>query len=115
MKKVLCFDLDGVICKTLNNNYKASKPIKKNIIFINKLFKKNYIIKIFTARFMGKFNDNIFLAKKKGLSLTKKQLKKWKVNYHYLIMGKPAYDLIVDDKAYGFNTDWIKDIKKYIN
>ena len=29
MKKILCFDLDGVICKTVGNNYKDSKPIKK--------------------------------------------------------------------------------------
>ena len=30
-KKILCFDLDGVICTTLKNNYKSSKPKIKAI------------------------------------------------------------------------------------
>ena len=40
MKKniVLCFDLDGVICKTIKNYYSKSLPIKKNVKFINLLF-----------------------------------------------------------------------------
>ena len=31
LKKILCFDLDGVICNTPGNEYKKSKPIIKNI------------------------------------------------------------------------------------
>ena len=32
MKKLIyCFDLDNVLCKTPANNYKKSKPIKRNI------------------------------------------------------------------------------------
>ena len=49
-KKIICFDLDNVLCKTKSNNYKMSKPIKKNINLVNKLFSKGYYIKIFTAR-----------------------------------------------------------------
>jgi len=26
-------------------------------------------------------------------------------------MGKPSYDLFVDDKAYGFKKNWAKNIK----
>ena len=37
MKKIICFDIDGVICKSKNGDYKNSKPIKKNINFINSL------------------------------------------------------------------------------
>ena len=29
-------------------------------------------------------------------------------------MGKPSYDLFVDDKAYGFKKDWAKKLKKLI-
>jgi hypothetical protein len=29
-------------------------------------------------------------------------------------MGKPSYDLFVDDKAYGFKKNWIKNINNYI-
>ena len=36
-KKIICFDLDNVIVKTKENNYKNSKPIKKNIKLINTL------------------------------------------------------------------------------
>ena len=35
-KKIFCFDIDGIICKTKKNNYTKSVPIKKNINFINK-------------------------------------------------------------------------------
>ena len=30
-KKIYCFDIDGVICNTIGNDYKNSKPIKKAI------------------------------------------------------------------------------------
>ena len=79
----ICFDLDGVLCKTKSNNYHKSVPIKKNISFVNSLYKNYYII-IFTARFMGRSNDLEKIAIKKGLSLTKNQLKKWGVKYHKL-------------------------------
>jgi len=114
MKKIICFDLDGVICQTIGNNYIKSKPIKNNIRFINKLYKEGYIIKIFTARFMGRSKENVNLAKKRGLRLTKMQLNKWNLKYHYLLMGKPSFDLFVDDKAYGFKKNWSKNIKKYL-
>ena len=75
-KKIICFDLDNTICKTKKNFYRNSKPIKKNLL-VNKLYDKGYIIKIFTARFMGRSNENINKAKKLGLNFTKSQLKKW--------------------------------------
>jgi hypothetical protein len=114
MKKIICFDLDGVICKTIGNDYVKSTPIIGNIKYINKLYKDGYIIKIFTARFMGRSKENASLATRKGLKLTKSQLDKWNLKYHYLLMGKPSYDLFVDDKAYGFKKNWIKNINNYI-
>lgn len=30
-------------------------------------------------------------------------------------MGKPSYDLFVDDIAYGFDENWPMKIKKYLN
>ena len=80
--KIFCFDMDNVICKTKKNKYKNSIPIKQNIKIINSLFEKGYIIKIFTARFMGTFKDNSNLATKAAKNVTKKQLKKWNVKYH---------------------------------
>jgi hypothetical protein len=104
--KVICFDLDNVICSTKKNNYKQSKPIKKSVKIVNDLFSNGFTIKIFTARFMGRSNDNARKARLNGYKLTKLQLKKWKVNYHKLIMGKPSYDLIIDDKSLGFKKNW---------
>ena len=104
--KILCFDLDNVICSTKGNRYHESKPRKKIINLINKLYKKNYKIKIFTARYMGKFNGNAKKARKFGYKKTFKQLKKWKLNFNQLILGKPNYDLFVDDKALGFKENW---------
>lgn len=71
MKKILCFDLDNIICRTNKNFYKNSTPILKNIVFINNLYNQGFKIKIFTARFMGRNDDNVLKAKKQGLALTK--------------------------------------------
>ena len=111
-KKVLCFDLDNVICKTIDNNYKKSKPIKKVISFINSLYLKDFTIKIFTARYMGRNNEKIFAAKKQGYTFTKNQLAKWGLKYHILIFGKPTYDIFVDDKCLGFTKRWIISLEK---
>ena len=103
------------MCLTIGNDYKNAKPITKNIKFVNYLYKKDYYIKIFTARFMGRSKENINLAKKKGLKLTQNQIKKWGLNCHELIMGKPTYDLFVDDKAVFFNKNWPQEIKKILS
>ena len=76
-KKVLCFDIGNVICKTQGINYKKSKKIQKTINLINDLFENIYYIKIFTARFMGRNNENISKAKKQVYEFTQKKLKKW--------------------------------------
>lgn len=109
---IICFDIDGVICKTKKNNYRSSKPIKKAIKKINQLYDKGNYIKLFTSRFMGRNKEKKYLAIEMGFKLTKTQLKKWKVKYHKLILGKPSYDLIVDDKGIFFNKNWIKKIDK---
>jgi len=72
------------------------------------------VIKIFTSRFMGRSKENSSKAKKLGYNLTMRQLKKWNVKYHKLIIGKPSYDLIIDDKAYGYNNKWTNKLLKII-
>ena len=44
------------------------KPIKKTIKLINYLYNENFYIKIVTARYMGRNNENKLLAKKNGLA-----------------------------------------------
>ena len=110
INKVICFDIDGVICKTSSNNYKNSKPIKKNIKIINELYKKGYFIKLFTARFMGRTDDHRKLAESKAKKLTLKQLNLWGVKYHKVFFGKISYDLFRDDKCIFFKKNWTKKI-----
>jgi hypothetical protein len=112
MKKIICFDLDNVICKTYKSDYHNSKPIKKNIQFIKLLFRKGFVIKIFTSRYMGRNKENVIKSRKNGYKFTLKQLKLWKVPFHFLIFGKPSYDFIIDDKSLHFKKNWIKDLRK---
>ena len=110
-KKKFCFDIDGVICSTKKSNYFKSKPKRKVINMINKLYEKNYII-IFTARYMGRNNDNSRKAKKQGYKKTFNQLNKWGLKFDKLNFGKPSYDVFVDDKNFSYKNDWFKDFKK---
>ena len=113
MKKIICFDLDNVICKTdKKNNYKKSRPIKKNILLINELYELNYKVIIYTARFMGRCNGNAKLAEKKIKPLTLKQLVTWNVKYHKIYFGKPSFDLFIDDKSIFFKKNWAKYLRK---
>ena len=112
--KIICFDIDNTLCITYNNDYKNSKPIKKNISIVNQLHSKNYYIKIFTSRFMGRSKEQTKLAKKKGYEFTKKQLKKWKLKYDELIFGKPSFDLLIDDKALFFNKKWTNKLQNIL-
>ena len=115
MKKVICFDIDNTICRTKKNFYSKSKPIKKNIKFINFLYDNNFNIKIFTARYMGTYKEIINLIKKKYFNKTEKQLKSWGLKYHKLYMGKPSFDIYVDDKSLNFSQNWLKQLKKKLN
>ena len=64
---------------------------------------------------MGRNNDNIKLAYKEGYKMTFKQLKKWNLKFHKLLMGKPSFDLFVDDRALGYKKKkLINNLKKYI-
>lgn len=110
-KKIICFDLDNVICTTKKNYYKKSKPKKNVIKLINNLHKKGHKILIFTARGMSTYKKNIKLILKNYKLLTEKQLARWDLKYDKLIFGKPSYDIYVDDKNYNFKKNWYKKFK----
>ena len=100
IKKIIIFDIDNTIAKTKKNNYRSAKPIKKRIELINRLYDKGHYIKIFTARYMGRNKENSNLVKKKYYKKTFDQLSQWGIKFHKLIMGKPSYDIFIDDKSY---------------
>ena len=111
---IFCFDIDNTICKTKGKNYRNAKPNKDVINLINKLFDNGHTIKILTARFMGRNNDNVKLAYKKGYKSTLRQLKNWDLKFHKLLMGKPSFDILIDDKALGFKRSDIQKLKKFL-
>tara|TARA_B100000686_G_C15806236_1_gene486702 strand:+ start:113 stop:463 length:351 start_codon:yes stop_codon:yes gene_type:complete len=111
---ILCFDLDNVICRTKNVEYKNAKPILKTIQAINKAYNFKFKILIFTGRFYGKCNGNLKKILKMDNGLTKKQLKKWGVKYHSLMFGKPVFDVYIDDKNFEFKQNWHKKFNKQI-
>ena len=112
MNKIICFDLDNVVCKTKKKKYINSKPNNIVIKKINELYERGYMIKILTARYMGRNNENVNKARKQGYKMTFNQLKKWQVKYHKLIFGKPSFDLLIDDKTLFFKKNWHRKIDK---
>ena len=88
--------------------YKYCKPISKNINYLKRLYKDGYYIKIYTARGINTFRGDVGKIYSELFEFTKNQLKKWKIPYHELVMGKQEYNLLIDDKVLN-----ISDIKKY--
>lgn len=114
--KRICFDIDNVLCTTdKKHNYSKSKPIKKNILAVNKAYSKGFVIILYTARCMGRYNGNLSKINKKIKPLTLKQLKKWGVRYHEIYFGKPSFDLFVDDKSLFFKKKWSELLRKKLN
>jgi hypothetical protein len=85
-------DIDETICYYEGErDYNNAIPIIENIKKANNLYDAGHIITYWTAR-----------GTKTGIDwtdITIDQFKKWNVKYHYLKMGKPAYDLLIDDRS----------------
>ena len=91
-KKRYIVDIDGTICTKTNSDYPNSKPIFDNIDVFNVLYEKGHEVHYWTAR-----------GANSGLNwdeFTVKQLNEWNVRYDSINMGKPHYDVWVDDKAF---------------
>ena len=90
---IYIFDIDGTLCSLVKNaEYTKAKPLKERIKKVNDLYNKGHYIKLYTAR-----------GSTTGINweeTTKKQLEKWDLKYHELLMNcKPHGDLFVDYKA----------------
>jgi len=97
-------DIDGTICdKPENSDYELSYSKQDRIAKINKLYDEGHQIIYFTARGMGRYNENMDLAKERFFELTQLQLNEWGCKYHKLILGKPSGDYYIDDKGVNAN------------
>jgi|TARA_R100000084_G_C4545218_1_gene97473 dTDP-glucose 4,6-dehydratase len=93
---VIYVDIDETICESPEDrNYSLAVPIEENIEKINALYEAGHTIVYWTARGSGSGID--------WRETTEDQFKLWGVKHHELKLGKPVYDLFIDDKNY--NTD----------
>ena len=88
-------DIDNTICYYEGNDtkkmeYDKALPYKNRIDKINKLYDEGHKIIYWTAR--GSVTQKLWF------NVTYSQLKEWGAKFHELKMGKPAYDLFIDDK-----------------
>jgi len=94
--KNIFFDIDGVITIETEGwskeEYLGRTPNKKIIPVINMLYKDpNNKITLYTSRFL------------EDRKITEQWLRLHRVKYHELILGKPQYDILIDDKAFKFD------------
>jgi CMP-N,N'-diacetyllegionaminic acid synthase len=85
-------DIDNTITFTKGIDYKNSIPRKERIDIINKLYDEGNIITYWTGRGTVSGID--------WSDLTKNQLNKWGAKHHNLLLGKPSYDIFIDDKSF---------------
>jgi hypothetical protein len=90
-------DIDNTICWTRRNaqgkwDYPNSTPFEERINRINDLYDDGHTIIYWTARGSGSGID--------WTELTKQQLDSWGCKYHEVRLGKPSYDIWIDDKAF---------------
>ena len=84
-------DIDDTICYNKNKtDYSKAQPHTTRIAKINDLFEKGHKIVYWTAR--GTVTQKLWFK------TTYQQLLNWGCKFHELKMGKPAYDLFIDDK-----------------
>ena len=98
MSKKYFIDLDNTLCSTEKSDYNNSKPILERIEYVNELKKNGNHITIWTARGANSGIDH--------KELTLNQLDKWNIQYDELLMGKPNYDIYIDDKSFNVDSFW---------
>ena len=104
---IIYVDIDETICyheeddTTKARDYHKAKPYKKRIEKINNLYDEGNKIVYWTARGSVTGLD--------WTDLTQSQLNEWKAKHHKLILGKPQYDLFIDDKNIN-SEDFFKDV-----
>jgi hypothetical protein len=87
----LIVDIDGTICNNTHGDYERAVPFRDRILHLNGLLDSGHEIHYWTARGSATGKD--------WAELTTRQLQEWGVRYSSLKLGKPAYDLWIDDKA----------------
>lgn len=88
-------DIDGTICSKTNSEYTSCVPRTDKISLFNRLYEEGHEVHYWTARGAN--------SGKNWDDFTVNQLESWDVKYHTINMGKPHYDVWIDDKAINAN------------
>jgi len=88
---IIYVDIDGTIASITNGEYHKAEPMEANIRKINELYDEGNTIVYWTARGSQTKID--------WYKCTANQLTKWNAKHHELKLGKPHYDLYIDDKS----------------
>tara|TARA_Y100001958_G_C21018796_1_gene396164 strand:+ start:415 stop:744 length:330 start_codon:yes stop_codon:yes gene_type:complete len=92
----IILDLDGTICDEKNFFQRPLAKLKKGARnVINRLKKNGHTVIIYSARSWNEFE------------ITKNWLRKNKIKYDQLVLGKPVGDWWIDDRAINFK-NWSK-------
>lgn len=84
-------DVDGTICSKTDGNYREAQPHQDRIRKINALYDEGHLIIYWTARGGNSGID--------WTDVTHSQLAAWGCKYDKILLGKPSYDVWIDDKA----------------
>ena len=94
---IIYVDIDETICKSPESrDYAQAVPMMERVEKINRLYDAGNKIVYWTARGTGSGID--------WRTVTERQFKEWGVKYHELRLGKPIYDLFIDDKNINSDT-----------
>jgi|TARA_Y100000816_G_C26008704_1_gene527311 hypothetical protein len=93
-------DVDNTIVNTIGNSYDKSTPIQENIDKANKLYDEGHTITYWTARGCKSGKTAEYFR------LTYSQLTQFGAKFHELRMGKPHFDLFIDDKNINAIDGW---------
>lgn len=86
-------DIDGTICSLVpDGDYSKVTPFMERIHRLNQLYDQGHEIHYWTARGSSSGKD--------WKDLTFAQLDHWGCKYTTLSLGKPSYDVWIDDKAW---------------
>ena len=94
---IIRVDIDETICTHDEKRYYPdAKPLYDRINVINDLYEAGHTIVYWTARGA--------ITGKDWFDLTVSQLNEWGAKFHSVELGKPHYDLYIDDKSISSET-----------
>ena len=88
---IIYVDIDNTICKTEGCDYEHAVPYPERIAKVNAWYDSGHKITYWTARGSGSGIN--------WMQLCLKQLDEWGCKYHGVKLGKPVYDVFIEDRS----------------